>query len=154
MLFMKFRVFPVGLIYVSIYDLLSLFTIVFIISVPSEKDAWLWILSSIMFVLLPAVFSIYILSFSLDLIIIDSNGVKKYHYGKQKKCMSWNEIITFGIYPKNELQGWIFLSNKEVEYNTISSTFMMFDKNSICMKYSEKILNELNKYLNNKIHIK
>ena len=76
MLFMKFRVFPVGLIYVSIYDLLSLFTIVFIISVPSEKDAWLWILSSIMFVLLPAVFSIYILSFSLDLIIIDSNGVK------------------------------------------------------------------------------
>lgn len=151
---MKFRVFPVGLIFIIIYDILSLLTFGFIIIVPSEKEMWLWILSSIMFMILPITISIYVLSFSLDIIIIDSEGVKKYHYGKLKKTLNWNEIITANVYPKNEYQGWIYLSNYEVEYNLISSTFMMFDKKSICMKFSKKILLELNKYLSNKIQIK
>lgn len=150
---MKFRVLPTGIIYITIYDLLSFIALGFVIIVPSEKEVWLWIMSAIMFVFLPIVVSIYILSFSLDVIKIDENGVKKYHFGKLKKKFEWNEILTSNVYPNNELYGWVYLSNHKIEYNFLSSTFMMFDKRSICIKYTEKVVLELNKYLIKKIII-
>lgn len=114
---MKCRVFPLGVFYVVAIDFLALLCLGFEILLPSKMEIWLWIISSIMFVLFPILFSIYILSFSLDIIVIDAEGIKKYHYGKIKKQLSWNEIVTFKIYPKNDNQGWIYLSNYAVDYN-------------------------------------
>ncbi len=150
MQYMKFRVFPIGLVFMVIFDLVASFVLGLIIFAPSEKEIWLWIMASIMFIMFPVVFSVYILSFSLDTVVIDENGVKKYHYGKLKKNILWSEIITFKLYPNNDNQGWIYLSNYVVEYNYFTSTFMMFDKKSICIKASDKILTELNKYLNDR----
>lgn len=85
MQYMKFRVFPIGLVYMVLVDLVALFALGLVIFPPSKKEIWLWIMASIMFIMFPVVFSVYILSFSLDTVVIDENGVKKYHYGKLKK---------------------------------------------------------------------
>lgn len=151
---MKFRVFPVGIVFIIFYNILSLVALGLVIFTPSVKETWLWVLSTLMFIVLPLILSIYILSFSLDLIIINDEGIKKYHYGKLKKTIRWNEIVTSNIYPPNGYQGWIYISDCKVNYNFLSSAFMMFDSKSICMKYTLKIVGELNKYLNNKIEIR
>lgn len=148
---MKCRIFPLGVFYVFIYDMLALLCLGFVVFLPSQKESWLLTFSLIMFVVFPLIFTIYILSFSLDTVIIDSNGIKRLHYGKMKKELLWSEIITFKLYPKNDNQGWIYISNHTVEYNFFTSTFMMFDKKTICLKSSDKIIKELKKYLKDTI---
>ena len=84
---MKCRIFSLGVFYVIVLDVLALICLGFVIFLPSQMDVWLWSFLLIMFVIFPILFSIYILSFSLDIIIIDSKGITRYHFGKIKKTL-------------------------------------------------------------------
>lgn len=148
---MKFRIFPLGILLIAIYDLLSLLTFGLAVLIPSPKELWMWIVLIIMLIALPFLSSWCMILYSLDLIVIDDNGIEKYHFGKLKKRISWDDIVTASIYSNNWFQGWIYISDQNIKYNSLTSLFMMYDKKSICFKYSDVVIRELNEHLNNKI---
>lgn len=149
---MNYRVFPIGIIIMLVYDLLALVSLCLVIFTPSPKDALLWFVSSFFFILLPFIFSIYILSFSLDVIIIDEECIKKIHYGKLKKIIKWEDVVTSKTYSEYGCRTWIYISNYDVSYNFFTSSLMMLDNRSICIKYTPKVVIELNRHLINKIN--
>ena len=83
--------------------------------------------------------------------MIDDSGVKKYHFGKLKKTIAWDKIVTAKVCPNNEMQGTIVLSDFEVNYNFFSGDLMYFDKKSICLKYSKEAALEIEKHLGRKL---
>ncbi len=147
---MKFRVFPVGIVFIIFYNILSLVALGLVIFTPSVKETWLWVLSTLMFIVLPLILSIYILSFSLDLIIINDEGIKKYHYGKLKKTIRWNEIKTLSCTDKNLFNGWCYISNECKNYNYHTITKMRLDRSVIYFHLSEKAIKALSIYCPNK----
>ena len=148
---MKFRVFPFGAFAIVLLDIVSLACLCLVIFSPSPTKPWMWIVFSIMFIALPIILSVHMFSFSLDIITVDASGVKKEHFGKLKKTLTWEKVVTATVYPKNESQGWIILSDFAVSYNFFTLDFMFFDKKSICIKYSKEVALEIEKYLGKKL---
>lgn len=143
---MKFRSFPFLGFVIIFFDIISLMAWGLIIFPPSPVDWWIWVIMSIIIGVIPVVASIYAMYF-FDIIEIDESEIKKYHFGKLKKTIKWENLVTIKVYPNAELNGMIILSDFDVSYNRFTVEFKIFDKRCICIKYSKEVAEELEKYL-------
>lgn len=150
---MRFRVSP---FFAFIGFFCPLFCLPFgflIISVPSEKEPWMIAVIVIMLFILPILVGFHFLYFSLDLIVITDEAIERYHFGRLKKRILWNDVKTAFVTPKNESIGWIYISDTDFKYNYWTADFSFYGKKIIFMKYNKLAFDEINKHLIRKIQM-
>ena len=127
----KMRLCPMAFAGTIVVDLLLIFLI--IIGILSKDEFfWLWfcIIATI-----PLIINIYILPFSMDIVILNNKGIVHYHFKKIKKEIDWEKVHTVFRYDR-----WITISEFEnITTNFWTLNFRFYDKRVICIPYSEDI---------------
>jgi len=112
-----------------------------------EEDIILVLMTSLMLFILPLILFIIIIYTMWPTIIIDNEGIKKYLFGKLRRCILWEEVKSIKLL--GNYKQWLFISKSKI--TTKSLTLARIKKDNIYIYYKKNILEDFRTYIPEKI---